>query len=147
MAVIDPYGAFSFSLPAGWQVQQPAPQVDALERDTDVLAPYATFATENVREGLTLDEYVRVSLARVQESYPQYHLTPDSVQETVMGGIPARTYRMYSEQGGTRIRVTRFVVLKANMAYTLTFIAPEADADAAAAQAQTVVNTFTFVTP
>jgi len=143
-AVIDPQGAFWFTLPAGWQVQQQQPREDAMARDINSPDSYATLTTENVRDGFTLDEYMHVSLARVQQSYSQYLLTPDSVREITTGGKPARTYRLFREQGETRVRVLRFVVLNATAAYTITFIAPEANADVVAAQAQIVVDTFTF---
>lgn len=103
--------------------------------------------TENVQDGVTLDEYVRTTLARVQQSYPHYRLIPDSVRAITMGGKPARMYDLLSEQGGTAIRVARFVVLDANKAYVLTFAAPEADADAFASQAQVLVDAFAFTAP
>jgi len=144
--VIDPYRQFWFSLPPGWQVQQPPPTEDALELDMPFPRQYATLSTEIVRDDVTLDEYVTVSLARVQQNHPQYRLDPATVQPITLGGKPGRTYSLSDEQGGVPIRVMRFVTLDANVAYMFTLIAPEADADAFAAQAQVMWDTFTFTT-
>lgn len=107
---------------------------------------YATLSTEIVRDDVTLDEYVTVSLARVQQNHPQYRLDPATVQPITLGGKPGRTYSLSDEQGGVPIRVMRFVTLDANVAYMFTLIAPETDADAFAAQAQVMWDTFTFTT-
>lgn len=142
----DPQELFSFTLPAGWQIEQP--------QMTDVVAlailgpPIGNIniVTETVLRSLTLDEYVTAAIADIRAKYPSYQLGPTGIQAVALGGKPARRYDVIGVQRGTQLHFTQTIAVNEGIAYVLTFTAADKDEDLVMGQFSLISATFAFTT-
>jgi len=145
----DPMNRFTFMRPKNWQ------ETKATNVDTVVLyvsaSPNGGFnvTAKQAPAGLTLDAYVNVNVVNIRKQIPDYQDGSMKVQNSPLGGEPARQIDYYGMPGDTNSYFVQLYCIHKGTTYLLTFATPvdptSKDMDAFNRAAQVVVSSWKFV--
>jgi len=145
----DPMNRFTFMRPKNWQ------ETKATNVDTVVLyvsaSPNGGFnvTAKQAPAGLTLDTYINLNVINIKKQIPNYQDGSMKVQNSTLGGEPARQIDYYGMPGDTNSYFVQLYCIHKGMTYLLTFATPvdptSKDMDAFNRAAQVVVSSWKFV--
>lgn len=142
----DMANRFTFTIPDGVQQRDaPLPAV-VVQYVADALSGASVnVVADRLPPDVTLDQYVSTSVANLGRALPAYEADKTSVQNTTLGGEPARRYDLYYTTQGIRLHAVQVVALKSGAAYVITFTALDRDFDTFYSQTRGVVDSFQFL--
>ncbi len=147
-AYTDPQGRFTLTVPQGWRVQQPSStdiDFQAAPGTASALRGAFQIAAEDVGTGITLDDYATSTMDSIKQTVSNYRDIQNGIQQTTIGGQPARRFDFTGQDGTTNLRAAIVVVKKGTTAYGFLIAAPPEDFDAVFSQAKQFIDSFAFL--
>jgi hypothetical protein len=141
----DPQGRFKLTIPQGWQVQTTSGASVDFEATPNTLKGAFQIAAEDVGAGTTIDAYASGTMDSIKQSVTNYQDVQNGIQQTTVGGLPARRFDFTAQDGTTNLRAAVIVVEKGTTAYGFLIAAAPEDFDAVFAQAKQFIDTFAFL--
>lgn len=137
----DPNGAYSFTLPDGWQV---APADSRGAAFVDTVNGTVFVITSAPSGGLSLDDATQAFTSSFPNE-PGYVADPGGVQDLTVGGQPAKGLSYHSNNtDGTPISTGAIAVINNGTAYLLLFLTTPDKEDASSPGVGTIVNSWQF---
>jgi hypothetical protein len=143
----DPQGRFTLTIPQGWQVQNTSGASVDFEATPNTLKGAFQIAAEDVGAGTTIDDYASGTMDSIKQSINNYQDVQGGIQQTTVGGLPARRFDFTGQDSATNtnLRAAVIVVEKGTTAYGFLIAADPADFDAVFAQAKQFIDSFSFL--
>jgi hypothetical protein len=141
----DPQGRFKLTIPQGWQVQATSGASVDFEATPNTLKGAFQIAAEDVGASTSIDDYASGTMDSIKQSVTNYQDAQNGIQQTTVGGLPARRFDFTAQDGTTNLRAAVIVVEKGTTAYGFLIAADPADFDAVFAQAKQFIDTFSFL--
>lgn len=143
----DPQGRFKLTIPQGWQVQTTSGASVDFEATPNTLRGAFQIAAEDVGAGTSIDDYASGTMDSIKQSIDNYQDVQGGIQQTTVGGLPARRFDFTGQDSttNTNLRAAVIVVEKGTTAYGFLIAADPADFDAVFAQAKQFIDSFAFL--
>jgi hypothetical protein len=132
-------------IPQGWRIQVASGATVDFQATPSTLRGTFQLAAEDVGTGTSVDDYASGTMDSIKQSVDNYQDVQGGIQQTTVGGLPARRFDFTGQDGTTNLRAAVIVVEKGTVAYGFLIAADPADFDAVFAQAKQFVDTFAFL--